>query len=140
MDDYRTFDGPEGGSDYEPLFSSGWQREDCTFGCGFDFKDRSIFFTYNGKRFPNAYQGLYRGVYKTESTLDTDLEFSSEGRYDVYAAIGVEGESEFRVNFGGKQFMWTEGNRPHWKVESLFLGDELPPYSETPSGSELDWP
>lgn len=52
-----------------------------------------------------------------------------EGHYDVYAAIGVEGENKFRVNFGAERFSWAEGNEKHWKVENPINGNVLPPYS-----------
>jgi len=126
LDDYRIFCGPNGGSNYEPLFSNGSEREGCTFGCGFDFKDRGIFFTYEGTRLPDAFRGIYPGVYRTNSSPNEDSMISSEGTYDVYAAIGVEGESNFEVNFGGQKFLWEEGNQPHWKVENHILGNTSP--------------
>lgn len=60
--------------------------------------------------------------------------------YDVYAAVGVEGDNEFEVNFGTDVFRWKEGNDQAWKVEghvgnfasssSGGGGGELPSYQE----------
>jgi len=131
LDDYRIFDRPYGGSDYQPFSSDRPKIDGSTIGCGFDLNERSIFFTYEGRRLPDAYRGIYPGVYQTDTIQDPDSNSAvpSEQHYDVYAAIGVSGESDFRVNFGGERFLWEEGNLPHWKVENHFLEDDLPPYN-----------
>ncbi|KIJ17574.1 hypothetical protein PAXINDRAFT_9518 [Paxillus involutus ATCC 200175] len=65
-----------------------------TIGCGYEFTaGGAMFFTFNGERLvPDAFKGLYLG-----------------GVRDVYAAIGVDGETTFTVNFGG---IFSNGNQP----------------------------
>ena len=72
-----------------------------TIGLGYKFTSGSVFFTYNGARLSNAFSGVY----------------VPRGKYDVYAAIGVEGQNEFEVNFGTDMFRWKEGNDWAWRVE-----------------------
>lgn len=73
-------------------------------------------------RLPPAFTGIYMPRHK----------------YDVFAAIGVEGYCEFEVNFGSELVRWNEGNEWAWRVEGHVgrLGggiggveDELPAYS-----------
>jgi hypothetical protein len=88
-------------------------------GCGYEHETTKLFFTYNGQRHPHAFAGIYH----------------PRNEYDVFLAIGVEGKTEFEVNFGGDGFLWKEGN--DWKVGEQvgdFGGnsaadDELPGYS-----------
>lgn len=49
-------------------------------------------FTYDNARSPNAFKGVY----------------GPRGKYDVYAAIGMEEQNEFEVNFGTDPFKWKE--------------------------------
>ena len=58
-------------------------------------------------------------------------------KYDVFAAIGVEGVCDFQVNFGGDHFRWKEGNEWAWRVEghvgklngsSSAVDEDLPSY------------
>ncbi|PPQ98683.1 hypothetical protein CVT24_003310 [Panaeolus cyanescens] len=121
LDDFRKFfEDPDGGRDYTDAIS----QISCgdTVGCGYEFNTGSIFFTYNGLRLPNAFNGVYLPQYAQ----------------DVFAAIGVEGECEFEVNFGGDVFRWKEANESAWRVEghvgrmvggSGTLDDELPAYN-----------
>jgi Ran-binding protein 9/10 len=61
-----------------------------------------------------------------------------EKHIDVYAAIGVEGENDIEINFGGSVFRWKDGNDWAWKIEGqvgCFAGtfgeaeaEELPRY------------
>ena len=92
-------------------------------GFGYEFASSSVFFTYNGVRLPNAFSGVY----------------VPRAKYDVYAAVGVEGKNEFDVNFGTDLFRWKEGNEWAWRVEGhvgSFAGssgngvEELPSYVE----------
>ena len=119
----KFFEDPTGGRDYTSILQRIEPGD--TVGCGYDFASSSIFFTYNGLRLPDAFGGIY--IPRT--------------RYDVYAAIGVEGECEFEVNFGGDLFRWKEGNEWSWRVEghvgrlsapsgSSSMGDQLPSYDE----------
>ena len=94
-----------------------------TFGCGIDFQNRSLFFTYNGRRM-HAYGGVFPDAIPNDS--NTINEDPPKGRYDVFAAIGVQGASRFQVNFGTKEFVWKEGNQPQWKVEN-HIGKGQPP-------------
>lgn len=74
-------------------------------------------------RLPDAFEGIY-------------LPRRSQ---DVFAAIGVDGECKFEVNFGAQLFKWTEGNEWQWKVDGLTgqlsddrgFDEELPSYSRT---------
>ncbi|KAF6750886.1 endosome protein [Ephemerocybe angulata] len=92
-----------------------------TIGCGYEFASGNSFYTYNGVRLPNAFSGLY----------------IPRNQHDVFAAIGVEGECQFQVNFGGEVFRWKEGNEWAWRVEGHVgrlsgtsgpRDDELPAY------------
>ncbi|KAI0786168.1 hypothetical protein C8Q75DRAFT_772527 [Abortiporus biennis] len=121
LDDMRKFfEDPEGGRDYSPHLTRISPGD--TVGCGYDFLRNCIFFTYNGMRLPDAFSGVY--VPRT--------------KYDVYAAIGVEGSCNFEVNFGGDVFRWKEGNEWAWRVEGhvgKMAGtsggfDELPTYED----------
>ncbi|KAJ3556441.1 hypothetical protein NM688_g2028 [Phlebia brevispora] len=100
LDDMRKFfEDPNGGRDYDPLLSS--FSEGDVIGCGYDFAASSVFFTYNGRRLTDAFGGVY--VPRT--------------KYDVYVAIGLVGECDLEVNFGGELFTWKEGNEWAWRVE-----------------------
>ncbi|CAL1712219.1 unnamed protein product [Somion occarium] len=122
LDDMRKFfEDPDGGRDYSPLLNHISPGD--TIGCGYDFARSCIFYTHNGQRLSDAFTGIY--VPRTS--------------YDVYAAIGVEGNCKFDVNFGGELFRWKEGNEWSWRVEghvgrlsggSGIGGDELPTYDE----------
>ncbi|OCH91645.1 hypothetical protein OBBRIDRAFT_792119 [Obba rivulosa] len=126
LDDFRKFfEDPTGGRDCIGMperISPG-----DTIGCGYDFSTSSVFFTYNGVRLPDAFTGVYLPRHAQ----------------DVYAAIGVEGPTEFEVNFGGDVFRWKEGNEWAWRVDGLAgrladpsgLDAELPSYGETQAGS-----
>jgi len=61
----------------------------------------------------------------------------------VFVAVGVEGECEFEVNFGGEGFRWLEANEWAWRVEGHVGvlgesgqedGDELPTYGQARFG------
>jgi len=121
LDDFRKFfEDPEGGRDYTDAIS----RIDSgdTIGCGYEFLNGVLFYTYNGLRLPPAFTGIYL----------------PRQNQDVFAAIGVEGQCDFLVNFGGETFTWKEGNEWAWRVEghvgtmhgwpSANVGDELPAY------------
>ncbi|KAJ3709559.1 endosome protein [Lentinula guzmanii] len=86
-----------------------------TVGCGYIFKSGSIFFTYNGLRLPNAFDGAHLPRHER----------------DVFAAIGVSGKTKFDVNFGGEPFRWVPGILGNGELNSI--GDEcserLPAYS-----------
>lgn len=77
-----------------------------------------VFFTYNGVRLKKAF-----------------VAYVPREKYDVYAAIGVEGDNDFEVNFGTKVFKWGEGNDWAWRVEGHVGnisgssgGEDLPSY------------
>ncbi len=117
----KFFEDPDGGRDYSPLLTS--FSVGSVIGCGYDFTSSSVFYTYDGRRLPDAFGGVY--LPRTQ--------------YDVYAAIGVEGACEFEVNFGSDLFKWKEGNEWAWRVEghvgrlsgtSATFKDELPTYEE----------
>jgi Ran-binding protein 9/10 len=128
LDDYRTFYADdEGGEDIDELnqyhFPAKGVRPKVTdtFGCGIDFRSRGVFFTYNGTRIrPDAYGGVYPLV------IPGGITEAEDGRYDVFAAIGVQGETEFEVNFGAERFAWQDGNQPQWRVEN-HVGKSKPP-------------
>ncbi|KAJ3980575.1 endosome protein [Lentinula detonsa] len=95
-----------------------------TVGCGYIFKSGSIFFTYNGLRLPNAFNGAHLPRHER----------------DVFAAIGVSGKTKFDVNFGGEPFRWVPGNTWQWRVEGLVgrlnsIGDECSERLELPAYS-----
>ena len=120
LDDFRKFfeDG-DGGRDYTDAI--GRINDGDTIGCGCEFATGVLFYTYNGMRLPNAFTGIYMPRQK----------------YDVFAAIGVEGVCDFQVNFGGDHFRWKEGNEWAWRVEghvgklngsSSAVDEDLPSY------------
>ena len=54
LDDFRKFfEDPNGGRDYTPELTE--VSEDDIIGCGYDFTRCSIFYTYNGRRLPDAF-------------------------------------------------------------------------------------
>ncbi|KAF9459199.1 hypothetical protein BDZ94DRAFT_1268808 [Collybia nuda] len=122
LDDFRKFfEDPDGGRDYTDAVT-GINSGD-TIGCGYEFASGTLFFTYNGMRLPPAFTGIYLPRHN----------------HDVFAAIGVEGDCDFEVNFGGEYFRWKEGSEWAWRVEghvgrlgggSGAYDDELPSYSE----------
>ncbi|KXN83987.1 Protein ssh4 [Leucoagaricus sp. SymC.cos] len=125
LDDMRKFfEDPDGGRDY----TSDRTRINPgdTIGCGYEFTTGSLFYTHNGCRLPEAFNGLYL----------------PRQNFDVFAAVGVEGECDFDVNFGGDYFKWKDGNEWAWKIEGHVGGniasgsglrgevdEELPAYS-----------
>ncbi|KAK1226465.1 hypothetical protein PQX77_010549 [Marasmius sp. AFHP31] len=120
LDDLRKFfEDSDGGRDYPVPFDR--IRAGDVIGCGYEFASGTLFYTWNGVRLENAFNGLY-------------LPRTS---YDVFAAIGVHGATQFEVNFGGDVFKWKEGNEWQWKVDAVMrrlgdtsrLDDELPVYS-----------
>ncbi|KAG9316011.1 hypothetical protein JVU11DRAFT_3672 [Chiua virens] len=99
LDDMRKFyENPDGGqeSGYWEAIGGRSPAVGDTIGCGYEFgTGGTLFFTFNGQRFvPDAFKGLYLG-----------------DKHDVYAAIGVDGENMFTVNFGGDFFKWAPGQR-----------------------------
>jgi len=131
LDDMRKFfEDTDGGRDYAPNLSI---HSGCIIGCGFEFATGVLFFTYNGHRLPDAFRGIYL----------------PRSAHDVFAAIGVDGENEFDVNFGTATFAWRVGNEWAWRVEGHvgqvvagvavagpsiannvdYLGEDLPAYS-----------
>jgi Ran-binding protein 9/10 len=122
LDDMRKFfENPDGGEDYPQAPKQVFNGD--VIGCGYQFSNGELFFTYNGGRLPAAFHGLY----------------FPRDKQDVYAAIGVGEENVFEVNFGGDMFLWKPGNNTEWKISEQFLrlnnggtndiGDELPAYS-----------
>lgn len=125
LDDMRKFfEDPDGGRDYTSELAR--INPGDTIGCGYEFATGALFYTHNGRRLPVAFSGIYLPRHK----------------YDVFAAIGVEGECDFDVNFGGVSFRWKQGNEWVWKIEGHVGGDiaggpglgedieeELPAYS-----------
>ncbi|KAF9028529.1 hypothetical protein BDP27DRAFT_1327300 [Rhodocollybia butyracea] len=140
LDDLRKFfEDSDGGRDYtnhgRPL-PLPFRPEDpsqqyiptgSTVGCGYIFSTGSIFYTFNGLRLPDAFSGAHLPRHER----------------DVFAAIGVSGQTKFDVNFGGEPFRWLPGNTWPWRVEGLVGrsilgeggsssgagGEELPAYS-----------
>ncbi|KAM6490511.1 hypothetical protein JOM56_013854 [Amanita muscaria] len=115
LDDLRKFfEDPDGGRDYvgEGSDVKGIKEGDVV-GCGYEFGRGVVFFTYNGRRLPDAFVGVY--VPRT--------------KWDVYAAVGVSDECEVQVNFGGEEFRWKEGNSGRWRVDRHVGSgrDEVPP-------------
>lgn len=125
LDDFRKFfEDPDGGKDYDTPDYPGILskiHEGDTIGCGYEFSSYSLFYTYNGVRLPPAFTGIYLPLHL----------------YDVFAAIGVEGECAFEVNFGTDVFRFKPGNEWSWKVDRNMrmsgsageMGEELPSYS-----------
>ncbi|KAF5387753.1 hypothetical protein D9615_000683 [Tricholomella constricta] len=134
LDDMRKFfEDPDGGRDYLPASQPFTVRTGDTVGCGYEFGAGALFFTYNGMRLPPAFTGVYL----------------PRAAHDVYAAVGVSGAVEVKVNFGGQLFRWKEGNEWAWRVEGhvgklggtgLVDGEELPTYWEaSSSSSRREW-
>lgn len=120
LDDLRKFfEDPCGGRDYTKEIEV--SRGDVV-GCGYEFHTGIMFFTHQGRRLPDAFTGIYLPHQK----------------YDVYAAVGVSGATEFKVNFGGDTFKWLPGNEWGWRLDR-HVGqlterttrdqEQLPPYS-----------
>lgn len=130
LDDMRKFfEDPDGGRDYLPESQALTVRNGDIIGCGYELSTGTLFFTFNGMRLPPAFNGVYL----------------PRGAHDVYAAVGVSGATEFKVNFGGDHFRWKEGNEWAWRVEGHVgkLGgsgagdeDDLPTYSEASSSGQ----
>lgn len=122
LDDCRKFfEDPAGGRDYTSELTSVSNGD--IIGCGYEFATATLFFTHNGRRLPPAFKGIY----------------VPRQTFDVFAAIGVSGDCEFEVNFGGELFRWKEGNEWAWRIEGHVGGrldgeqrgdDELPTYAE----------
>lgn len=122
LDDLRKFfENSDGGQDYQGIGITRIKTMD-TVGCGYEFSTGSLFYTYNGARLPSAF-----------------IAYVPRQNYDVFATIGVAGECEFKVNFGGDIFRWKEGNEWAWRVEGHIgrlgtmyggLDEELPSYNE----------
>jgi hypothetical protein len=126
LDDLRKFfEDSDGGRDYHTSTSAALSRVSPgdVVGCGYEFGTGALFFTYNGRRLPDAFVGIYMPRVK----------------HDVYAAIGLEGANEVEVNFGSLGFRWREGNDVAWRV-GMHVGymdgsgpgqdERLPSYSE----------
>jgi len=131
LDDLRKFfEDSDGGRDYS-IDTPGLSRisPGDVIGCGYEFGTSviltsTLFFTYNGRRLPNAFAGIYM------PRVD----------HDMYAAIGFEGVNEVEVNFGSSDFQWKEGNDVAWQVDGhvgYMAGsgpgqdERLPSYSES---------
>jgi hypothetical protein len=131
LDDLRKFfEDSDGGRDYS-IDTPGLSRisPGDVIGCGYEFGTSviftsTLFFTYNGRRLPNAFAGIYM------PRVD----------HDMYAAIGFEGANEVEVNFGSSDFQWEEGNDVAWRVDGhvgYMVGsgpgqdERLPSYSES---------
>jgi hypothetical protein len=121
LDDFRKFfEDPFGGRDYDSRLNR--INPGDTIGFGYQFSTTTAFFTWNGIRLHDAFAGI----------------FLPHEAHDVYAAVGVEGENEFEVNFGVELFRWKEGNEKAWKIDGHIgysastsgqTDEELPPYS-----------
>lgn len=102
LNDFRKFlEDPTRGLDYKPNGLPNKISPGDSIGFGYEFATSSIFFTYNGTKLATAFVGVH----------------VPRAKYDVYAAIGVQGRTEFEVNFGSDAFRWKEGNDSAWKVE-----------------------
>ncbi|KAH9975623.1 hypothetical protein BJV74DRAFT_862561 [Russula compacta] len=100
LDDMRKFfEDPDGGRNYSSLLSRISPGD--VVGCGYEFGVGALFFTYNGRRLPNAFVGIYM----------------PRVNHDVYATIGLDGANEIDVNFGSSRFQWLEGNCVQWRVD-----------------------
>lgn len=111
LDDLRKFfEDPDGGRDYTAELTHIDPGD--TIGCAYEFATGALFYTHNGHRLPVAFYGLYLPRHE----------------YDVFAAVGVSGECDFDINFGGASFVWKQGNEWAWKVEGHVNGNiaELP--------------
>lgn len=116
----KFYENSEGGQD-----SGYWETIGCrppasgdTLGCGYEFgTGGTLFFTFNGQRLvPDAFKGLYL-------------------RDDAYAAVGVDGENTFMVNFGGDLFKWPPANEWGWRLDGHVgnLSDPRTVVDEPPS-------
>jgi Ran-binding protein 9/10 len=102
LDDFRKFfEDSDGGRNYVSRRLLNKISSGDSVGFGYEFASGSVFFTYNGRRLPNAFTGVY----------------VPRQKHDVYAAIGVEEDNDLEVNFGTEVFRWKEGNDWAWKVE-----------------------
>lgn len=122
LDDFRKFfEDSAGGQEYSTVLEKQLQgragKEAYFIGCGYQFATGVLFYTFNGET-------ISSDSYYTESdpvaraTAFTGIHLPSD-RQDVYAAIGVEKECKFEVNFGGELFKWAEGNEWQWKVDGM---------------------
>lgn len=91
-----------------------------TIGCGYSFSTGTMFFTIDGQRLPDAFTGIY---------------LQNRSGIDVYAAVGVTGECDISVNFGGTTFKWLEGNEWRWRMDRQVrkLGDDVEEREELPT-------
>ena len=110
MDDFRKFfEDPDGGRDYIPESSdspvTSIQPGD-TIGLGFVFSSGVLFYTYNGIRLPDAFTGIYL----------------PRQNQDVFAAVGVEGECDFEINFGADVFRWKEAMSGLGELKDMLEG------------------
>lgn len=123
----KFFEDPDGGQDFFDGIKK-LQPGDI-IGCGYEFQNGDIFFTYNGTRFPAAFKGVY---------------FPRE-KQDIHAAIGVGGASHFEVNFGREPFAWKAGNTEEWRFArhigclstQTAVNEELPGYTDFRSTTRL---
>ena len=120
LDDCRKFwQNVDGGQDYtngqdlRPVLDPRTVRAGSVIGCGYDFRQKSLFFTLNGRRLPDAFKGIYSPEYRAGSTPAFNVEPIA---HDVYAAIGVCGKTELEVNFGTGGFVWKEAETGGWSV------------------------
>ncbi|KIJ37594.1 hypothetical protein M422DRAFT_50392 [Sphaerobolus stellatus SS14] len=118
----KFFEQPDGGSDY--IFEGLPQTltplaQNEVIGFGYEFDGGNIFFTRKGERLSDAFVGRYTPTFT-----------------DIYAAVGVCGETEVHVNFGEHEFLWVEGNNEEWSIKNHARNkrafsssglDELPP-------------
>ncbi|KAG0700635.1 hypothetical protein DFH29DRAFT_853492 [Suillus ampliporus] len=123
LDDFhKFFEDPEGGRPCFPGSAPLTSVVGHTIGCGYSFHTGTMFFTIDGQRLSDAFTGIY---------------LQNRSGIDVYAAVGMSGECDVSVNFGGTSFKWLEGNEWIWKVDRQVrkLGgdvgeqEELPAYS-----------
>ncbi|OAX35994.1 hypothetical protein K503DRAFT_802381 [Rhizopogon vinicolor AM-OR11-026] len=123
LDDFhKFFEDSEGGRPCFPGSPPLTSVVGHTIGCGYSFQTGTMFFTIDGQRLPDAFTGIY---------------LQDRREIDVYAAVGVSGECEVSVNFGGTYFQWLEGNEWRWKVDrqvrklvdDVGEQEELPAYS-----------
>ena len=122
LDDFRKFfEDADGGRDYADALTRISPGD--IIGCGYEFRNGVLFYTYNGTRLPPAFSGIYL----------------PRQSHDVFAAIGVEGRCDLQVNFGANLFSWQEGNEWAWRVDGHVgkisggpsdADDELPTYQE----------
>lgn len=116
----KFFEDPDGGQDFHESITQ-LQPGDVV-GCGYEFQNGEIFFTYNGTRFSAAFRGVY----------------FPRDKQDVFAAIGVGGRTHFEVNFGREPFTWKSGNTEEWRFSKhigclstdAVVDEQLPSYQE----------